>query len=200
MLMSSSRSRNFGLATISSASFKHEPRQVVIVERAVAQLFEAVFGQHFGIGEEPPRQPRQARLAAAVGIVRLLQAVHEPAQIVVGVVGDVGRHLRIAEVGLALAMRRRAQRAQEMRLAGAGLAVEQQNARLLCRAAPLRDGLQQILELAPRLGMHLGHVHGIGAPDIVLPGDRMLERLDELVSRNGFLNFAAHKSSHRRRR
>ena len=65
-----------------------------------------------------------------VGVVGLLQRVDEPAQVIVGVVGHVRRHLRIAEVGLAGAMRRGAQRADQMRLAGAGLAVEQQDARL----------------------------------------------------------------------
>ena len=129
------------------------------------------------------RQARERALAGAVGVVGLLQRVDEPAQVVVGVVGDVRRHLRVAEVGRAVAMGGGAQRADEMRLAGARLAVEQQDAVLRARAAPRRDARQQIGELAPRLGVHLGHVDGIGPPDVVLPGDRVLEGREQPVGR-----------------
>ncbi len=91
------------------------------------------------VGDEPARQARQRRLAGSVGVVGLLQRVHEAAQVVVGVVGDVRRHLRVAEIGGASAVRGGAQRPQQVRLAGARLAVEQQDAILRAGSAPGND-------------------------------------------------------------
>ncbi len=69
----------------------------------------------------------------------------------------------------------RAQRADQVRLAGARLAVEQQNARLHLRGAIRRHGAQQVGELAPRGRMHELDVDGIGPPDVVLPRNGVLE-------------------------
>src|SRR5262249_53904405 len=100
---------------------------------------------------------------------------------IVGVVCHVGRHLRIAEVGLALAMGGGAQRTQKMRLSSARLAVEQENSRMRSGAAAARDRGQKLVELAARLEMHLGDIDGVGPPDIVLPGDAVLKGLRQLV-------------------
>jgi hypothetical protein len=62
-----------------------------------------------------------------------------------------------------------------MRFAGAGLAMEQQNARLYLRGAVRRHGAQQVGELAPRCRVHEFDVDGIGPPDIVLPRNGVLE-------------------------
>ena len=72
-----------------------------LVELGLAQLVEIVGGiEHGVVADQVVGEARQRALADAVGVVGLLQRVHEPAQVVVGVVGDVGRHLRVAEVGL----------------------------------------------------------------------------------------------------
>ena len=162
---------------------QYEIGELAVVEARVAQRLEILLGDDRGVGDEPARQARERALAGAIGVVGLLQRVHEPAQVVVGVVGDVRRHLRVAEVGRAGAVRGGAQRADEMRLAGARLAVEQQDAVLRARAAPRRDARQQVGELAPRLGVHLVHVDGIGPPDVVLPGDRVLEGREQPIGR-----------------
>ena len=72
-------------------------------------------------------------------------------------------------------MRRGAQRPDQVRLAGARLAVKQQDARLAGGAALRGDGIEQPLELAARLGVHDLDVDRVGAPDVVLPGDGMVE-------------------------
>ena len=108
-----------------------------------------------GVRDQPAGEAGEPALARAVGVVGLLQRVDEPAQVVVGVVGDVGRELRVAEIGDAAAMRGRPQRADEMRLARARLAVEQQDAVLRAGVVPQRDVGQKIDELGPRLGVHL---------------------------------------------
>ena len=82
-----------------------QPRQLLVVERRVAQLVEIFRRDDLGIEHHAVRQPRQRRLAEAVGVVGLFERVHEAAQIEVGVVLHVGRHLRVAEVALARAMR-----------------------------------------------------------------------------------------------
>jgi hypothetical protein len=109
--------------------------------------------------------------------------MHEAAQIEIGVVLHVRRHLRVAEIALARAMRIRSQRAQKMCLSGARLAVEQQDAILHVIPAAGRNGGQQVVEFLARLGMDLRHIDGVGAPQIVFPGYRMLERLAQLVGR-----------------
>ena len=141
------------------------------------------------VGDEPARQARQRRLAGSIGVVGLLERMHEAAQVVVGVVGDVRRHLRVAEIGGAAAVRIGAQRPQKVRLAGARLAVEQQDAVLRAGSAPGNDASEKVGEFAPRLGVHLGDVDGIGPPNIVLPGDRLLERREEPVRSGLRLSF-----------
>ena len=68
-----------------------------------------------------------------------------------------------------------------MRFSGARLTVEKQDAFRRVIAASRRDRRQQIVELLPGLGVNFRHVDRIGAPEIILPGNRMLERLAQLV-------------------
>ena len=82
-----------------------EPRQLLVVERRVAKFVEIGGRDDLGIENHVVRQPRQRRLPEPVGVVGLLERVHEAAQIEVGVVLHVGRHLRVAEIALARAMR-----------------------------------------------------------------------------------------------
>ena len=86
-----------------------------------------------------------------------------------------------AEKGLASAMSAGAQRADQVRLAGARLAVEEQDARLARGAAPGGHRFEQGLEFLARLGVDDLDIDGVGAPDVVLPGDGMLERGREPV-------------------
>ena len=68
-----------------------------------------------------------------------------------------------------------------MSLARARLAVKQQDAGLRRRGALTGDGVEQLVEPGTGLGMHCLDVDRIGAPDVVLPRDRMLERSRKLV-------------------
>ena len=72
-------------------------------------------------------------------------------------------------------MRGGAQRPDQVRLAGTGLAVEQQNARLTGGAVLRRHRIEQRLKLAPRLRVHDLDIDRIGPPDVVLPGDGVVE-------------------------
>ena len=114
---------------------QHHLGELRLVELGFAQLLERGGVEHALVADQMVGEAGKPALAALVGVVGLLERVDEAAQVVVGVVGDVGRHLRVAEVGLAGPMRGRAQRADQVRLAGAGLAVEQQDARLSRGAA-----------------------------------------------------------------
>ena len=154
---------------------QHELGERAFAELGVPQLVERGRVHDRGIADQAVGQPRQRALAALVGVVGLFQRGHQTAQVVVGVVGHVRRHLRIAEVGPAGAVGTRAQRADQVRLAGAGLAMEQQNACLHLRGAIRRHGAQQVGELAPRGRMHQLDVDRIGPPDVVLPRNGVLE-------------------------
>ena len=136
---------------------QHQLGELRLVELRFAQLLER--GRRRARSASPTRRlvrRASAALAAAVGVVGLLQRVHEPAQVVVGVVGDVRRHLRVAEIGLARAMRRwcaaRGSGASCRRPTGRGTAG--------CAPAPGRAALRRVTasssvgELAPRLGVH----------------------------------------------
>ena len=109
--------------------------------------------------------------------------MYEAAQIEIGVVGDVGRHLRIAEIGPARAMRFGSERANEMSFSSARLTVKKQYAVLHMEAAAGGDRCYEVVEFATRCGMHFRHVDGIGAPQVVFPRNRMLKRLAQLVWR-----------------
>ena len=117
--------------------------------------------------------------------------MHEAAQIEIGVVGDVGRHLRVTEVSSRRAVTVGAQRPHKMRFPRSRLAVKQQHALLHVEAAARGNRRHEIVEFLPRLGVDLRHVDRIGPPQVVLPRDRMLERLAQLVgsqrrSKRGF--------------
>ena len=167
-----------------------QPGQSIAGEWSLTEGFEVAGGKIGAVADEGRRQAVEARDAGHVGIVGLFQAVDEPAQIIIGVVADVGRHLGVAEIGRALAMGGGAQGAHEVGLAGAGLAVEQQDARLVggrrgaAVGGPARPGhgRQQVAELLARLGMHRRDVDGIGPPDVILPGDGVLESLREIAA------------------
>jgi hypothetical protein len=72
-------------------------------------------------------------------------------------------------------MRSSAQSANEMGLARAGLAMKQQDARVLTRSAAIADCGQNIGKLASGSRVDLFHIDGIGPPNIVFPRDRMLK-------------------------
>ena len=145
-------------------------------------MFQVFRRKHGAVGDELRRQARQAALAGRVGIIGLLERMNEPAQEIVGVIGDVRRHLRIAEVGCARSVGRRAECAQKMRLPGARLSMEQQNAGLIGATLARRDRPQCFGKFQSRFRVDLAHVNGIRAPDIVFPRDRMLEGVGQLIS------------------
>ena len=89
-----------------------ERRELAVIEARLAQRFQILLGDDSGVVHEARGKAGERALTRAVGVVGLLQRVHEPAQVVVGVVGDVGRHLRVAEIGRAAAMRGGSQCAQ----------------------------------------------------------------------------------------
>ena len=172
---------------------QHHLGELGVVELGVAQLLERGRIEHILVGDKPAREAGKSALATLVGVVGLFQRVDEAAQVVVGVVGDVGRHLRVAEVGLAGAMGRSAQGADEVGLAGARLAVEQQDARLHARAAALRrHGVQELGELAARRRMDRLDVDRVGAPEVVLPGDGVLEGRGQPVRLRRDVGLEAH--------
>ena len=160
-----------------------EPCQLLVIECRVAEFVEIGGRDDFRVEHHVVRQPRQRRLPEPVGVVGLLERVHEAAQIEVGVVLHVGRHLRVAEIALARAMRVGSQGSQKMGFSGSRLAVKQQNSFLHVIAVPGRDGRQQIVEFLACLGVNFRHVDGVGAPEIIFPGDRMLKRFAQLVRR-----------------
>ena len=154
---------------------QHELGERRFAELGVAQLVERRRLHDRGISDQAVGQPGQRGLTAIVGVVRLLQRGDQAAQVIVGIVGHVRRHLRIAEVGPAGAVGAGAQRTNQVRLAGARLTVEQEHARLHLRGALRGNGAQELGELAARRRMHQLDVDGIGPPDIVLPRDGVLE-------------------------
>ena len=174
---------------------QHHLGKLGVRELGVAQLLERVGLQHVLVGNQTIGEAGQPALAALVGVVGFLERVDEAAQVVVGVVGDVGRHLRIAEVGLGGAMGGGAQRADQVRLAGAGLAMKQQDARLHGRAALLRHGIEQLGELAARRRVDGLDIDGIGPPQVVLPRDRMLEGRRQAVPLRRDVGLEAHATS-----
>ena len=93
---------NFGRDDDLIGELQHE-RARACRHRGVASrsASRSVGGDDRGVVDQAVGQARQRALADRVGVVGLLQRVHEPAQVVVGVVGDVGRHLRVAEIGCA---------------------------------------------------------------------------------------------------
>ena len=163
--------------------FQHQPRQCRLVEVGFAQLFEVMRIKHIGITDQMARQARQRALAALIGIERLFQRIDETTQEVIGVVADIRGHLRVAEIGLAQPMGAGAHGADEMRFAGARLAMKQQNAGLRgCRLGRATGhGLKQIGELCACLAVHQFDVDRIRVPDVVFPGDRVFERLAHVV-------------------
>ena len=135
MLMSSSQSLEFLAGDDLVGETQDQSRKLLVVERRVAELVEIFRRDDLGIEHHAVRQPRQCRLSETVGVVRFFERVDEAAQIEVGVVVHVRRHLRVAEVALAAAMRIGAQSAQKMGFSRARLAVEQQDAVLHVIAA-----------------------------------------------------------------
>src|SRR5690606_35409686 len=101
-------------------------------------------------------------------------------------------HLRIAEVGFLLPVRTCAQGPDEVRLARAGLPMKQQDTCL--RRAILRYSLDERCKFAACLRMHLLDVHRVSPPDIVFPGDRMLESLSHPIRCDSFLRPLLHKT------
>ena len=156
-------------------------RELVLVELRFRQLVELLVTERGG--GELVGQTRKTALALAIGIVRFFERSHETAQVVVGVARDVRRHLRIAEVGRAGAMAARAKGANEMRLAGTGLAMKQQHSCRRHAAVDLHHRVERTLEFRARLLVHGGHVDRIRAPDVVFPGDRVLERRCKTLDR-----------------
>jgi hypothetical protein len=174
---------------------EHQLGERGVAELGVAQLVERGRLHHRGVADEMPGEPGKRALAAAVGVVGLLQRGDQPAQEVVGVVGYVRRHLRVAEVGLAAAMGAGAQGADQVRLAGAGLAMKQEDARLHGRALRGRHGIEQVCELAPRCGMHQLDIDRVGAPDVILPGDGVLESRGQAIGKRRNMSLVAHETS-----
>jgi hypothetical protein len=148
--------------------------ELILLELGLRQLIELLVAERSG--RELVGQPRKAALAFAIGIVRFFERGNETAQVVVGVARDVGRHLRVTEVRRACAMAARAECTNEMRLTGTGLAMEEQHSRGRHGPVDLYDRVERALEFRARLLVHGGDVHRIRAPDIVFPGDRVLER------------------------
>ena len=160
------------------------------------QRFQVCRIEDRAVTDEVVRQTAQTAFALFIGIVRLFQRVNEAAEIIIRIVAHVGRHLGVAEIGFLTAVGAGAQGTNEMSFTRTRLADEQQHARLdgglrAARAAfailalVLRfpgDGSEHIGELAARFGMHLLDVHGIGPPDIVFPGNGMLEGVSQTLA------------------
>ena len=161
--------------------FEDEPRKLGLGKIRLAQPLELLGIDYSGIGDQLAGQPREASLSARVRIVGLLERVDQTPQVIVGIARHVRRHLRVTEIGLAAPVRTRSQRPDEMRLAGTGLAMEQQNAGLGLLQSFCRHGTEQGVEFRARLRVDRFHIDGIGPPDVVLPRDRMLERRGHLV-------------------
>ncbi len=60
---------------------------------------------------------------------------------------------------------------------------------------PAVTAVEQVLELAACLDVHLGDVDGIGPPDVVLPGDALLKGLRKLVRRHGVCGILMNQST-----
>ena len=84
---------------------QHHLGELRLVELGLAQLLERGGVEHALVADQMVGEAGEPALAALVGVVGLLERVDEAAQVIVGVVGDVGRHLRVADVGLAGPMR-----------------------------------------------------------------------------------------------
>ena len=76
--------------------------------------------------------------------------------------------------------------------------MEQQDARLRRGAALRRDGIEQLGELAPRGRVDGLHVDRIGPPEVVLPGDGVLEGGGQTIHLRHDLLLEAHETSIRR--
>ena len=81
-----------------------------------------------------------------------------------------------------------------MRFTGSRLAMKQQYPRLRFRALLRRHRIEQIIKLLARLLMHLLDVDRVGAPDIVLPRNRVVERSRKLTSCLGLGVIRLHKT------
>ena len=66
-----------------------------------------------------------------------------------------------------------------------------------CPAEPRsrRDGVEQLGELAPRGRVDGLHVDGVGPPEVVLPGDGVLEGRRQTVHLRHDLRLEAHETS-----
>ena len=164
--------------------------ELVLVELGFSQLIELLVVERGG--GELVGEPREAALALVIGIVGFLERSHEAAQVVVGIARDVRRHLRIAEIGRAGTMAGRPERADEMRLAGTGLAVEEQQTRGRRGPFGFDDRVERTLKLRARGFVHGRDVDRVGMPDVVFPGDRVLECRRKTLDRGRALYCTLH--------
>ena len=153
--------------------------ELVRLQRGFAQVIKGLRGQHAGIFNEAMGDPHQGRLAADDRIERLFERIDQTAEEIIGVVRHVRRHLGVTEIALAGEMSPCTERAHKVRFPCTRLAVEQQDARVHRLAAG--HEIEHVLEFSPRVAVHLLDIVGVGAPDVVLPGDRMLESADHLA-------------------
>ena len=82
--------------------------ELALIEARFAQVLQ-ILGVDGRIGDEAAREARQSALAGCVRVVRLLERMHEATQVIVSIVGNVRRHLRVAEIRRAVAVRAGAQ-------------------------------------------------------------------------------------------
>ena len=175
---------------------QHHLGELRLVELGVAQLLERGRIEHVLVGDQTVGEAGKPALAALVGVVGLLQRVDEAAQVVVGVVGDVGRHLRVAEVGLAGAMRRRCA------ARGSGASCRRPTGRGTAGCAPARAEPRSAVTASSssanlrRAGAWIGlDVDGVGPPEVVLPGDGVLEGRGQTVRLRRDVGLEAHETS-----
>ncbi len=157
-----------------------EVGELFALDGELFQKFARAWRQNAGAADEMVRQTHQPGLDRIARVIGFLERVDETAQEVFGIVANVRRHLRIAEIAAMRGMGAAAECADQVRLAGARMAMEQQDTILRGRAT-LRDGGEQLLEFPARQGVHLRHVERVGLPNIVLPGDRMLEHTEKAL-------------------
>ncbi len=174
---------------------QHQLGELRIVEPLFPELLDLRRIAQRRILHQMVGKARQPAFRSAIGIIGLFERVDQAPQVVVGVVGDIRRHLRIAEVRPPHPMRGRAQRPDQVRLAGARLSMEQQDARLARARLARGHRLQQLGELAPRRGVDRLDVDGIRAPQIVFPGDRMLEHAGYAIRVGGYVCLHFHETS-----